>query len=278
MYTNHEISAEEHRSWFESVSKDPTKEYFVFELDGELCGVIGFVDIDIKSRTASWAFYSGDTTRRGLGSLMEVAALNYAFEILKIRKLSCEVLEFNEAVIKFHKKHGFNVEGVFVKQYFRDGRYFDIYRLAILGSDWSKCREEVISRSKTSFMPGACYTHSFTITSKQVDSFVLKAGGGNSVRTDEMSAVGSAVAGTIVQGLLLIEFSRVLAPLFSGEVATYCNQSLNFLFPVYPDMPLQADFRVVSKVGNRIRIETTISDLGSESLLAKGEATLLLPV
>ena len=278
MYTNHQINDEEHRGWFESVKKDPRKEYFVFELDSQLCGVIGFVDIDLVSRSASWSFYSGDTTRRGLGSLMEVAALDYAFDVLKIQKLSCEVLEFNDSVIKFHKKHGFKIEGVFVKQYFRDGVYFDIYRMAIFDSDWAVCREEVRSRKKNNRAPGSCYSKNFTITSEQVDSFVLLTGGEGEARLNEASPENPTIAGSVVQGLLAgLILPHLFDALFSGEVATYLDQSFSFLGPVCPNKPLQADVTVVSKVGGRILVETTISNVDSGSIIIKGEVTFFIP-
>jgi UDP-4-amino-4,6-dideoxy-N-acetyl-beta-L-altrosamine N-acetyltransferase len=278
MYTNHQINDEEHRGWFESVKKDPRKEYFVFELDGQLCGVIGFVDIDVLSRTASWSFYSGDPTRRGIGSLMEVAALDYAFDVLKIQKLSCEVLEFNEPVIKFHKKHGFKIEGLFVKQYFRDGRYFDIYRMAIFDSDWTECREEVRSQKKNSVAPGTSYSHSFTITSKQVDSFVLLTGGEGGALLNEASTENPVIAESIVQGLLAgLILPHVFDALFSGEVATYLDQSFSFISPVCANKSLQADVIVASKVGGRILVETTIANMDSGLPLVKGEATFFIP-
>ena len=279
MYTNHKITLDEHHDWFKGISKDVTKEYFIFELDGELCGVIGFVDIDMKARSSSWAFYSGDTTRRGLGSLMEISALNYAFDILKVQKLYCEVLEFNESVIKFHRKHGFKVEGIFKKQYLRDHKYWDIYRLAIFEKEWAKCKDEVISRSKGSFMPGKFFTHTFEITNDQTASFAQTTGDNNKIHFDDEFAKNNGFDGKIVHGFLASSvFSKIFGTLFPGEGTIYLGQSLNFLKPVYPHVQLEARLKVVSKVGRRILVETTIIDIESDGILVNGEATLLLPI
>jgi UDP-4-amino-4,6-dideoxy-N-acetyl-beta-L-altrosamine N-acetyltransferase len=279
MYINHEISLAEHQGWFERVIADTTKEYFIFELDGEPCGVIGFMDIDIKSGSSSWAFYSGDTARRGVGSLMEIAALNYAFDILKLRKLNCEVIEFNEPVIKFHKKHGFKVEGILRRQYYRDERYWDIYRLAIFDKDWLKCKEDIVSRKKGPFTPGTLYTHNFLVTHEQIVSFATVTGDCNDIHLSDEFAMNLGFSSKIVHGFLSSSiFSKVFGTLFPGEGTIYLDQSLSFLQPIYPDMPLEANFKIMSKVGRRILVETTIHDVERGVLLVKGEANLLLPI
>lgn len=278
MYSYHEISKEEHQSWFESVRSDSTKKYFVCELDGYLCGVIAYTEIDLISRSSSWAFYSGDTTKRGVGSLMETAALNYAFDVMKLRKLNCEVLEFNESVINFHKKHGFKVEGILKKQYFRDEKYWDIYRLAIFDKDWSKCRLDLVGRSKGPFKVGRKYSYDFTISDDQILAFAKVTGDDNSIHLSDESASRLGFAGKIAHGFLTSSvFSKVFGTLFPGEGTIYLDQSLKFVQPVYPNTALIANFKVVSKVGNRITVETKINDVQSGLLLVIGEASVILP-
>ena len=77
---------------------------------------------------------------------MEIQALDYAFSVLGIRKLYCEVLAFNTPVIKLHQKFGFTVEGVFRQQHKFEGGFVDIYRLGILAPEWSERREELVAR------------------------------------------------------------------------------------------------------------------------------------
>jgi UDP-4-amino-4,6-dideoxy-N-acetyl-beta-L-altrosamine N-acetyltransferase len=132
MYTTHEISREEHLAWWAKVEHDKTKQYFVAVDGDEPLGVVNFVDISVRNKTATWAFYSGVLDRRGLGSQMESLALDHAFGPLGLEKLSCEVLAFNAPVIRLHKKFGFRVEGVFRRHH----DTADIYRLAIFKADW----------------------------------------------------------------------------------------------------------------------------------------------
>ncbi|NNJ72970.1 MAG: UDP-4-amino-4,6-dideoxy-N-acetyl-beta-L-altrosamine N-acetyltransferase [Enterobacterales bacterium] len=278
MYTSHEISLQEHEAWFKKISSDETKRYFIFELDNKPCGVIGFVDIDLLSRTASWAFYSGDTNVRGIGSLMEITALDYAFNELSLHKLNCEVLEFNAPVIKFHKKHGFRSEGVFRKQHFADKQYWDIYRLAIFDKDWQRCRDEIVSRTRGRCSPGKSYRYQFSITKEDVQSFAEASGDFNSVHFNDETAQSMGFDKRIVHGFLVSSvFTKVFGTEFPGEGTIYLNQSLQFEKPVYRDDKLEAVFQVISKIGNRVIISTCIINIETQLMVISGQAELLIP-
>ena len=64
MYTKHEISRDEHHKWFARTKADATKKYLLCVGDDKPVGVVGFYDIKAGHKTADWAFYSGDPTKR----------------------------------------------------------------------------------------------------------------------------------------------------------------------------------------------------------------------
>jgi UDP-4-amino-4,6-dideoxy-N-acetyl-beta-L-altrosamine N-acetyltransferase len=140
MYTRHEITAEEHRKWWRAVQQSADKRYFIYELAGAPMGIVGFTGIDTKNEQAFWAFYASPDVPKGTGTKMEFLALNYAFDALKLHKLSCEVLGSNTSVIKLHQKFGFMIEGVFREQHKIDDHFVDVYRLGILSSEWDALR------------------------------------------------------------------------------------------------------------------------------------------
>lgn len=148
MYTTHVISEEEHYAYFERIKDDTTKRYFMCIDDQEQpVGVINFTEINTHSRTAFWGFYSGDTSRRGVGTQMEYLALKYAFDEINLHKLNAEVLSTNQPVLEFHQKFGFQVEGAFRQHHLTPEGYVDVYRIAILQQDWDlEWREKVIAR------------------------------------------------------------------------------------------------------------------------------------
>lgn len=139
MYTDHIITMEEHQAWFDRISKDKKVCYLVSEFQNRSIGLVYFTNIDSLSNKCYWGFYLGEAdVPLGSGSAMEFLALDYAFEILKIRKLCCEVLAFNNKVIKHHKKFCFQEEGTFVQQIFKNNRYEDIVCLALFRDKWSE--------------------------------------------------------------------------------------------------------------------------------------------
>tara|TARA_R100001129_G_scaffold179391_1_gene156157 strand:+ start:6869 stop:7114 length:246 start_codon:yes stop_codon:yes gene_type:complete len=77
---------------------------------------------------------------------MESLALLYAFESLNLNKLCCEVLSFNEPVVKFHQRFGFEIEGTLKEHYFRDGEAFDVVLLALFKSSWPAVKERIMNK------------------------------------------------------------------------------------------------------------------------------------
>lgn len=148
MYTRHEISKKEHKKWWDKISESSDSSYLIFEYRGVPSAVVGFSEIDTKSRLATWAFYMGNNAKRGLGSLVEYEALRYAFEDLGLHKLKCEVLEINPTVIKLHKKFGFKEEGFFREEHFYDSVYISVVRLAIIDYEWRDIRAFLGSKLK----------------------------------------------------------------------------------------------------------------------------------
>jgi UDP-4-amino-4,6-dideoxy-N-acetyl-beta-L-altrosamine N-acetyltransferase len=62
MYTQHEISLEEHTSWFANLDKEDSK-YYICEVNNEPIGSINFTNLKKAPFQVMWGFYSGDLTR-----------------------------------------------------------------------------------------------------------------------------------------------------------------------------------------------------------------------
>lgn len=278
MYTSHVISPSEHSSWWESRSKDPRVRLLVFEIESQAVGVVIFTKYTGKGGLATWAFYSGDRSRRGIGSMMELAALLYAFDDLGLRKLDCEVLEFNRPVINFHIKHGFMVEGVFRRAYFRDGQYYDIYRLGMLVEDWSAHVKPTLldPERRNKDLTGKLITTKFDITADIARQFSVAIGDHNPVHLDDAYARAAGFAGRIAQGMLSGSvFSKIFANEFPGPGTIYLSQTLEFLAPVLIGSRASVRLQVLSHIGRRILVETQVSV--DNVLCVNGRATLMLP-
>ena len=154
MYTQHEISHEEHLAWWVKTKNRADQKYFMYEMAGAPIGIAAFTRIEIQSQNSAWAFYASPTAPRGTGSKMEFLMLEHAFGTLQLHKLYCEVLAFNTPVIKLHQKFGFKVEGVFRDQHKVGDNFVDTYRLGILAAEWQEQRqamhEKLTAQTRTS--------------------------------------------------------------------------------------------------------------------------------
>jgi UDP-4-amino-4,6-dideoxy-N-acetyl-beta-L-altrosamine N-acetyltransferase len=147
MYNDHIIQPEEHAAWFRTAIFDTHARYLIATFLDQPIGLVSFTNINETHDRCSWAFYLGETEApRGAGSAMEFLALTYAFEVLKIRKLCCEVFVFNAGVIKLHEKFGFTHEGRFIKHYLKNGQFEDIVCLAKFGTHWLEEKQNLKSR------------------------------------------------------------------------------------------------------------------------------------
>ena len=148
MYTDHVIAQAEHDRWFAGIMTDPTRRYWIIELDGRPVGLANLADIVASARRATWAYYLADPAvrGRGVGAFTEFFVIEHVFGVLGLNKLWCEVLLENEGVWKLHESFGFVREALFRQHVFKDGRFQDVVGLGLLAADWARVRDS--SREK----------------------------------------------------------------------------------------------------------------------------------
>jgi len=278
MYTTQVITEQEHRAWWDRQRLNPETRLLVFEIENKPFGVVVFSNYTGEGGTATWAFYSGDRTRRGIGSLMECSALEYAFETLRVRKLECEVLSFNRSVINFHVKYGFTIEGIFRQAYKRDVEYFDIYRLSMLSSEWNRYIKPALSQisSGSAQYVGKEMVFDLNVSASAVDAYAMATGDQNPIHSDLRYAQSMGFAGRIAHGMLVgAELSRIFAMVFPGPGTVYISQSLEFRLPVMVNVPAQIRLKVISQIGRRLQVETHA--IQGEKLCVAGLAVLMAP-
>jgi len=148
MYTDHVIPRDEHDRWFAGIFGDPTRRYWIIELDGRPVGLANLADISRANRRATWAYYLADPAvrGRGVGAFTEFFVIEHVFGQLGLNKLWCEVLVENEAVWKLHEAFGFRREALLRQHVWKDGAPIDVVGLGLLAQDWAAVRES--SREK----------------------------------------------------------------------------------------------------------------------------------
>lgn len=135
MYTQHEITPEEHAQWFTQLCHDDTQSSWIFVVDDIPLGYVNFKKTAV-SAVADWGFYLATDAPKGTGSQLGTAALNYAFRQMKLHKVCGQALGYNEKSKGFHLRLGFKREGVLRQQYFNGKDYHDVECFGLLASEW----------------------------------------------------------------------------------------------------------------------------------------------
>jgi UDP-4-amino-4,6-dideoxy-N-acetyl-beta-L-altrosamine N-acetyltransferase len=146
MYTEHEISLNEHLAWVERLQSDNRQIVFVVLVDEVVSGVVSVNAIDRLHLKSDWAFYLDANVRGGLGAALEFGLINFVFQRVGLEKLNCEVIETNEAVVKLHKKFGFVEEGFRRENIIKNENRMGVFFLGLTRSDWEREKETVKNR------------------------------------------------------------------------------------------------------------------------------------
>lgn len=141
MYTQHEISLEEHSRWFERASADTKRHLLVFEQEGIARGFANLHEI-ATGGIAEWGFYVAPDAPRGTGRQLGAHALAHAFVTLGMHKVCGQALAFNEPSIRFHLRLGFRQEGVLLEQHFDGSDYHNIVCFGLLAPEWKSIRRD----------------------------------------------------------------------------------------------------------------------------------------
>ena len=125
------------REWFEKVMEDSSNNRILFSIvhksNDEVIGYFQLTNIDFISRKAFLGIVIGEKEFQGKGLGYEVLklGLGYGFNYLGLEKISLDVIKNNEKALKLYKKIGFSTEGEFVKDFYFNGLYYSILRLAV---------------------------------------------------------------------------------------------------------------------------------------------------
>lgn len=141
MYSDHEISVEEHGAWLARLAGNPAQRAMIVTWQGEVVGLVALSEISLHHKSASWAFYLSEQVQgMGIGGVVEFKLLELAFIELGLEKLNCEVLASNMKVVAMHQKFGFQIEGTKRANVLKDGTRMDVVLLGMLAAEWTAQR------------------------------------------------------------------------------------------------------------------------------------------
>ena len=138
MFTDHQITPEEHARWFAGLRADESRADWVIELNGEPVGLASLYAIDGEEGSGATASYLADpaTRSRGVGTEVEALLITAAFGQLGLSRLWCEVLASNAAGLRMHEKLGYREGPGPRRQVEKNGEMVEAVRLELSAADW----------------------------------------------------------------------------------------------------------------------------------------------
>jgi UDP-4-amino-4,6-dideoxy-N-acetyl-beta-L-altrosamine N-acetyltransferase len=135
MFTSDLISQDEHIKWFARANKDPDIHLMLVEHN---CKKVGFVQFSpvCENGVANWGFYAKPEAPKGTGRIIGIAALDYAFQRLKLHKVCGQALVKNSASIRLHERLGFVCEGLLREHHQTGSDHHDVQCFGLLRNEW----------------------------------------------------------------------------------------------------------------------------------------------
>jgi len=144
------ISKEEEQKWLQRVLQGDSNIIFAILLlpNLEHIGNLGLHKIDLIDRNAELGIFIGEKKYwgQGLGEEAIILALDYAFNVLNLKKVYLKVYEFNKRAIRCYEKVGFKLVGRLRQHLFRGGRWWDVLIMDILDEEFRRKHRSIIAQ------------------------------------------------------------------------------------------------------------------------------------
>ncbi len=135
------VSDLEHQKWYERVIGDDKTVFFsIFEnVNNTYIGAVWLWNIDYRNRNAEIRIFIGEKKLWGTGAGSEALKLisHFAFNELGLHKIYAYVHKKNPRGKLAFEKSGFATEGELKDEFFSDGSFEDVFRMAMLSSHYS---------------------------------------------------------------------------------------------------------------------------------------------
>ena len=122
------FSPAQEEAWFTKTGEDPNSVVWAIEVDGKAVGTTG-ITIGEKSL---W--------RQGLASEAMALRTRYAFRELNLHKLKTQAYIENEGSRRALAKTGYTQAGIQRQEFYKDGRWHDVWEGELLREDWEKAQ------------------------------------------------------------------------------------------------------------------------------------------
>jgi len=121
---------------------DQSERRFIVEREHVAVGLVELVEINHIHRRAEFQIIVAPAHQgKGYATIASALAMDYAFTVLNLHKLSLVVDCENERAIRVYKKLGYRDEGILRQEFFVDGEYRDAIRMAAFQPEYLASRK-----------------------------------------------------------------------------------------------------------------------------------------
>ena len=144
MYSQEEISLEEHLAYLEKIRQDKQRGIYVFYLDEQPFGIFQYM-IEASGNYAVPGNYliKEEYSEFGYGVVLNYFQNEIIFYRLGCNKSVGEVLANNRKALALSKKMSGRIEGTLRQHIIINGNYNDVVRFGLLKSEWEEKRKKI---------------------------------------------------------------------------------------------------------------------------------------
>ena len=127
-------NSETRLNWYKKYKNEKTKKIFIISSDKKPIGQVGLTDINLQDNNAELYVVIGEKEFRGKGIGQQAIKyiIDYAFNNLKLHRISLGCFEENIAGMKCYEKRGFKKEGVVRDQFYKNGKYYNEVKMGLI--------------------------------------------------------------------------------------------------------------------------------------------------
>lgn len=134
------LSRKDQKEWYKSFTNSDSHIRFIIETEADgVVGLTGLANIDWKNGSVMGAgirIANEGQRSKGIATDAYMTLMKYAFEELRLHRVSASALDFNIPSLRFLKKVGFKQEGICRECVYKNGKYHNMIYFGILKSEY----------------------------------------------------------------------------------------------------------------------------------------------
>lgn len=140
------ISRKDEEQWYAAFRNSESSIRYIIETESDgVVGLTGLANIDWKNGTAKGAGIrvKKDIQTKGIATDAYMTMFKFAFDELRLNRVSTSAFEENVASLKFQEKCGCKREGIVREAVFKNGTFKNLVMMGILAREYRKHSDEI---------------------------------------------------------------------------------------------------------------------------------------